>query len=481
MTTISFSSMPSQYWTDSESEVIDEPNTIRVKDYEGLNWSLNLNAEKENSSGLNKNGNNSYSCIRYSDVINFNRCSKSHNCVMCGLKGNIPSQNKDVCKSCDTVFWYHRKLDVVIKFCKGCKNFVTLSEFQEKPEASKCGKCRHRGRQNYFARKNVSPKNIIASPYTASEDDSDDASVENGQHLAPEMMLSALQGHVVRPPIPPRRSSSAELTPSPSLSMFALPGLSVPKVHFSRSTSDSNIMTPSIRGICLDLKDTPKSTGYSSSALKGRTPHSNRQVQRQSDSLPSSLTGRKHGLNKHSPRTVSFSFTPNSFDFGYADASAVLDIDCGDSKTWDTGLGAKEWDPSENPLMRLAMLTEHLNHSISPLATKKQRISSKDVPSSSAVHSSFSSSSSSASTSSPLLVPSSLPGDERLNGGLEVIIPNTSMNLSPIDPSRDDSFDGDYDSSSVPNFKLPPRKRHILDQPQLDQLPTYMHTTPVCL
>merc|ERR1712065_55316 len=114
---------------------------------------------------------------------------------------------------------------------------------------------------------------------------------------------------------------------------------------------------------------------------------------------------------------------------------------------------------------RLAMLTEHLNHSISPLATKKQRISSKDVPSSSAVHSSFSSSSSS-STSSPLLMPSSLPGDERLNGGLEVIIPNTSMNLSPIDPSRDDSFDGDYDSSSVPNFKLPPRKRHILDQPQ---------------
>ena len=38
---------------------------------------------------------------------------------MCGLRGNIPSQNKDVCKSCDTVFWYHTKLDVVVKFCKG--------------------------------------------------------------------------------------------------------------------------------------------------------------------------------------------------------------------------------------------------------------------------------------------------------------------------------------------------------------------------
>ena len=61
-------------------------------------------------------------CVKYTDVINFGRYSKSHNCVMCGLKGNIPSQNKDVCKSCDTVFWYHTKLDVVIKFCKGKNN-----------------------------------------------------------------------------------------------------------------------------------------------------------------------------------------------------------------------------------------------------------------------------------------------------------------------------------------------------------------------
>lgn len=77
----------------------------------------------------NGTGNNSYSCIRYSDVINFNRCSKSHNCVMCGLKGNIPSQNKDVCKSCDTVFWYHRKLDVVIKFCKGAHSEYIVDRY----------------------------------------------------------------------------------------------------------------------------------------------------------------------------------------------------------------------------------------------------------------------------------------------------------------------------------------------------------------
>jgi len=73
---------------------------------------------------------------------------------MCGLSDvEIPSQNKDVCKSCDTSFWYFQRLDIVVKFCKGCKNFVCLSEFEDKPEASKCGRCRHRGRQNYFSKK----------------------------------------------------------------------------------------------------------------------------------------------------------------------------------------------------------------------------------------------------------------------------------------------------------------------------------------
>jgi hypothetical protein len=38
----------------------------------------------------------------------------------------------------------------------GCKNFLTLNEFQEKPEASKCGRCRQRGRNNYFLKKSSS-------------------------------------------------------------------------------------------------------------------------------------------------------------------------------------------------------------------------------------------------------------------------------------------------------------------------------------
>tara|TARA_B110000090_G_C12981949_1_gene293127 strand:- start:4 stop:234 length:231 start_codon:yes stop_codon:yes gene_type:complete len=35
----------------------------------------------------------------------------------------------------------------------GCKNFTRLHDFRDKPEATKCIKCRQRGRQNYFAKK----------------------------------------------------------------------------------------------------------------------------------------------------------------------------------------------------------------------------------------------------------------------------------------------------------------------------------------
>jgi hypothetical protein len=39
---------------------------------------------------------------------------------MSAVKGtNIPNQNKDVCKKCDTSFWLYQKFQVVLKFCKG--------------------------------------------------------------------------------------------------------------------------------------------------------------------------------------------------------------------------------------------------------------------------------------------------------------------------------------------------------------------------
>jgi len=96
--------------------------------------------------------------IAYGDVINFKRSSNprgcAHHCVMCGDKNAaIPSQNKDVCKTCDTGFWLVKETQVVVKFCKGCKNFARLWDFRDKPEATKCIKCRQRGRLNYFSKK----------------------------------------------------------------------------------------------------------------------------------------------------------------------------------------------------------------------------------------------------------------------------------------------------------------------------------------
>jgi len=65
--------------------------------------------------------------LRYTDIINFDRtCSKveQKHCVMCGSQSEqIPVQNKDVCKKCDTTFWLYLKLNVVVKFCKGMLAF----------------------------------------------------------------------------------------------------------------------------------------------------------------------------------------------------------------------------------------------------------------------------------------------------------------------------------------------------------------------
>mmetsp|Transcript_30114 Transcript_30114/g.30596 ORF Transcript_30114/g.30596 Transcript_30114/m.30596 type:complete len:407 (-) Transcript_30114:307-1527(-) len=117
-------------------------NTVVVKNYFDHEWSLEDNAVP-----------------RYESIINFARSNirGDHHCVMCGGRKSsgcvIPSQNKDVCKSCDSSFWLHKNFNVVVKFCKGCKNFVTLNDFSGKPDASKCTKCRERGRSNYISRK----------------------------------------------------------------------------------------------------------------------------------------------------------------------------------------------------------------------------------------------------------------------------------------------------------------------------------------
>ena len=108
----------------------------------------------------------------YDSVINFNRTKgrgAPHSCVMCGKKGRppvkgkdsdanddlvvIPTQNKDVCKVCDTVTWKHTASGAYFKWCKGCKRFHEIHAFAGKLKASKCDDSRARGRAGYMRRK----------------------------------------------------------------------------------------------------------------------------------------------------------------------------------------------------------------------------------------------------------------------------------------------------------------------------------------
>ena len=114
---------------------------------------------------------------QYEALINFNRTKgrgAAHHCVMCGREGRappkpgdpppakpdvviIPTQNKDVCKICDTVTWKHAPTQAYFKWCKGCKRFHAIHAFAGKLKASKCDESRARGRAGYMRRKDAPP------------------------------------------------------------------------------------------------------------------------------------------------------------------------------------------------------------------------------------------------------------------------------------------------------------------------------------
>ena len=308
-------------------------------------------------------------------------------------------------------------------------------------------------------------------------------------------MLSAIHGVVNnknRPPIPPRipRSRSDERSPSPRMSSLIAasvssssgktscsgpsPPTSLPRVAFSRSISDTTLYstagTSSVRGICLDLKDTPKPP----TALKrGNTPHS---VKKSNKKLPDSLMNLMHrknpgSVNKSSPRTVSFALTPSTtvpeYNSSYPFDGLTTNVPMNDQERWDSGLGAQEWDPNTNPLMGLAMLTEHLSSNFSP-PSKKRTISQVDLSSSS------SSSSPAVAAFFPDMVSGSIPSYtssvvSRSSYTAEMIESLTQPSNLKIHIPELNGLDSEDEicssTSDMPNFKLPPRKRHLQEQP----------------
>ena len=71
-------------------------------------------------------------------------------CVMCdSAEFNIPKQNKGVCNNCDIAIWVHNPSNLLLKWCKGCKNFRKWSEFGLKGHASKTERCRQQQAERY--------------------------------------------------------------------------------------------------------------------------------------------------------------------------------------------------------------------------------------------------------------------------------------------------------------------------------------------
>jgi hypothetical protein len=154
--------------------------------------------------------------IQYADVINFERSSTKVNrcCVLCGEKEGekdgclIPKQNKGVCRKCDSTYWLLKKLGVVVKFCKGCKLFFSLVDFDGKPNTTKCGTCRKRGRDNYHGKmERKRHLEEVSGCYTNScgngsesdttvEDDDDDS--VKGYNSAKKRRVSTSRSHVGR-------------------------------------------------------------------------------------------------------------------------------------------------------------------------------------------------------------------------------------------------------------------------------------------
>ena len=66
-------------------------------------------------------------------LANFPLAKQQKKCVMCNTsKFNIPNQNKSVCNNCDSVIWIVNSSGILIKWCKGCKNFQKLDDFGDK-------------------------------------------------------------------------------------------------------------------------------------------------------------------------------------------------------------------------------------------------------------------------------------------------------------------------------------------------------------
>ena len=170
---------------------------------------------------------------------------------------------------CDSAFWLLRKLNVILKFCKGCKNFVNLNEFSDKPDASKCTKCRERGRTNYISRKNSNTmtnedppsKKRVISDTTLTDSEGDTALTPNELHNA-EFITTVQPPPETPPPTITVSDSSFDNDPNQLVrdgrtSSGSSSQDSLDPVPLSRFLSEKETAMPHPMEICTEKADIP--------------------------------------------------------------------------------------------------------------------------------------------------------------------------------------------------------------------------------
>jgi hypothetical protein len=168
-------------------------------EYRKFHWTMDANVAETPGGFLNPK-----------DVCNFSRATprssgRDISCIMCGASDvSIPSQNKKVCKNCDSTFWLWQRYQVVFKFCKGCKNFCFLADFDDRPEGTKCTKCRQRSRDWYHSKKGSDDN---SSPTGSLEELSPHSNLPTpAEKFSPSISTSALPDNLnpdgALPPVP---------------------------------------------------------------------------------------------------------------------------------------------------------------------------------------------------------------------------------------------------------------------------------------
>ena len=97
----------------------------------------------------------------FSQLVNFPNVRHLGKCVMCGSdEFPVPKQNKGVCNNCDSAIWVLNPSGLLLKWCKGAKNFRKWSDFGTKGHSTKTVRYRDEQAQRYLRQKGIAAMTV---------------------------------------------------------------------------------------------------------------------------------------------------------------------------------------------------------------------------------------------------------------------------------------------------------------------------------